>query len=662
MIPPGVPHLVPWDPHGDVALMGEGATPAHGSAASTPEPMVALPAPEELQELLGDSHIVDCFLGQGGMGAVYRGWQMPLRRPVAIKIVARGTHSDMAFEERFIREAYVMGSLTHPNVVQVHDFGSAGEHFLFISMEFVEGGDLSAALKAGRITPAVALRLLPQICDGLHVAHEHGIIHRDIKPANIFLTLDGRAKVADFGLAKQFDDFNRTVTRTGLGLGTPDYAAPEQYDDLPDIDRRADVFALGVMMYQLLVGHVPRGSWRPPSALAGTDPRLDAIVQKATEYNRDLRYENVIAMKEDILQITTTPFSRGMPAPGARLPYGFMPPVYVSRRYREATPLVVSEVIPVAEPLPDDGPEPLVAYPVAVPPAGLPHSGSVGSHRSSGPVTPRPARPAFRRPRPTAPLPASQVTATTGVRREVMGRRHALSTGIAAAIFCGVLVLVAAAAAWLGQGIPERRVELLGDTAPPGSALVGTWLRVDSGLQCTGPPPRPGYRDDRRVRMYELPYAPPQEYDFEVEFTRASGSVMQVLTGNGGTFLHELRPARRDGTPVRSGLHGLDGERLDSQVDGYALVPAPPDEKRHVLTVQVRRGGVRSLLDGVELLRWNGDMARLGLPERMRLGDAHGHLGLASAGGDVIFHRATVREITGTGAFPREEPKVAASR
>jgi serine/threonine protein kinase len=195
-----------------------------------------LPLAEELQTLLEGRYVVEGFLGQGGMGAVYKGQQLPLKRPVAIKILAkRGAVDDFGFEERFKREAYAMAALTHPNIVQVYDCGDAGENFLFISMELVEGGDLSDALKSGRITPDAALKLIPQICEGMQAAHERGIVHRDIKPANIFLTADGRAKVADFGLAKKFDAKSTFVTKTGLGMGTPDYAAPEQYEAVAEL-------------------------------------------------------------------------------------------------------------------------------------------------------------------------------------------------------------------------------------------------------------------------------------------------------------------------------------------------------------------------------------------------------------------------------------------
>src|SRR6187401_2776907 len=138
------------------------ATQASGGRY-TPE----LPLAEELQALLEGKYVVESFLGQGGMGAVYKGLQMPLKRPVAIKILQKtqaGAEDDFDFEERFKREAYAMAALTHPNIVQVYDCGDAGENFLFISMELVEGGDLSDAIKKGLVTPEVALAMIGPIC------------------------------------------------------------------------------------------------------------------------------------------------------------------------------------------------------------------------------------------------------------------------------------------------------------------------------------------------------------------------------------------------------------------------------------------------------------------------------------------------------------------
>jgi serine/threonine protein kinase len=282
-------------------------------AGPTPKPsapayVAELPLPADLQAMLPQgAYIVESFLGQGGMGAVYKGIQMPLKRPVAIKILQKGIGAEFEFEERFRREAYAMAALTHPNIVQVYDCGEAGENFLFISMELVEGGDLSECLKRGEMTPERALKLMPQICAGLHFAHERGIVHRDIKPANIMLTKDGRAKIADFGLAKNFDAASSFMTKSGLGMGTPDYASPEQYEALRDLDHRSDIYSLGIMMYQLLTGTLPRGAWRAPSSRVAVDSRLDDVVLKAMAPERELRYETAEKLKAEIERITSTP-------------------------------------------------------------------------------------------------------------------------------------------------------------------------------------------------------------------------------------------------------------------------------------------------------------------------------------------------------------------
>src|SRR6188768_2010934 len=299
-----MPEPEPIDPAEDGSA-GINPAPAsrpgtHPSALSASHFMPELPYAEELQALLQGKYIVESFLGQGGMGAVYKGLQLPLKRPVAIKILAKrqeGVQDDFGFEERFKREAYAMAALTHPHIVQVYDCGDAGENYLFISMELVEGGDLSQAIKSGACKPDAALKWIPQICDALQFAHEHGIVHRDIKPANIFLTADGRAKVADFGLAKKFDAQSTFVTKTGMSMGTPDYASPEQFDGVADLDHRADIYSLGVMMYQMLTGSLPRGTFKPVSQRVAIDPRIDGIVGKAMEQDRAERYQSAAEIK-----------------------------------------------------------------------------------------------------------------------------------------------------------------------------------------------------------------------------------------------------------------------------------------------------------------------------------------------------------------------------
>jgi tRNA A-37 threonylcarbamoyl transferase component Bud32 len=269
-----------------------------------------MPSAENLQVMLEGHYLVESVLAQGGMAAVYKGVHLGMNCPVAIKLLPRhlpGVDDDLAYEQRFKREGHVMAELTHPNIVQMYECGDVGEDFLFIGMELMEGGDLSSAIKGGMVTPKVALSLIGPICGGLQVAHERGLVHRDIKPANIFLTAKAEPKLADFGLAKMFDATSTFVTQSGLGIGTPDYAAPEQFEGRSDIDHRADIYSLGVMFYQMLTGSLPRGSFKPPSHHVAIDPRFDWVVAKAMAPDRNERYQSVKEMNAEVQRILATP-------------------------------------------------------------------------------------------------------------------------------------------------------------------------------------------------------------------------------------------------------------------------------------------------------------------------------------------------------------------
>lgn len=256
--------------------------------------------------------------GVGGMGTVYRGTQLSLGRPVAIKVLRVSDGYDFAFEDRFRREARAMATLNHPNIVGIYDYGHLGTEFLFFVMEFVDGTDLGAIMAQGRMTPALALQLLPQICAGLEYAHSKGIVHRDIKPANIMLTRQGEVKITDFGLAKDVMHSQSKATETHMVMGTPEYAAPEQFNAHREVDHRADIYALGVMMYQMLTGALPRGSWQPPSELrpGAVDPRLDAVVIRAMTPERQHRFQSVRDMR---LAIEATLVPAGLQTPSAPL-------------------------------------------------------------------------------------------------------------------------------------------------------------------------------------------------------------------------------------------------------------------------------------------------------------------------------------------------------
>ncbi|HRH94464.1 MAG TPA: protein kinase [Prosthecobacter sp.] len=275
------------------------------SSSSSATPVVtrsAPPSPLELSAMMPfGRYCVQAQVGIGGMGTVYRGTQLSLGRPVAIKVLRVSDGYDFAFEDRFRREARAMATLNHPNIVAIHDYGHLGSDFLFFVMEFVDGTDLGAIMAQGRMTTELALQLLPQICAGLEYAHSKGIVHRDIKPANLMLTRQGEVKITDFGLAKDVMRSPSMATETHMVMGTPEYAAPEQFNAHREVDHRADIYAFGVLMYQMLTGALPRGSWQPPSMLQpGLDARFDGIIVRALMTDRQHRFQSMGDMRRAI--------------------------------------------------------------------------------------------------------------------------------------------------------------------------------------------------------------------------------------------------------------------------------------------------------------------------------------------------------------------------
>ncbi len=260
------------------------------------------PSVETLQAALPQYEIT-AFVARGGMGAVYKGVQKALKRSVAIKVLPPEVeHGDVDYAERFKREAQAMAQLSHPGIVAVHDAGETADGLLYFVMEFIEGSDVAQLIaREGKLEPQRALKITVDVLDALAFAHEEGIIHRDIKPSNIMLDARGRVKVADFGLAKVITQDSGSFTRSDLALGTADFIAPEALIPGTKLDARADLYAVGVMLYQMLTGRIPRGSFDPPSGVVEQlDPRLDAIVLKAMKTDREKRYASAAEMKTAI--------------------------------------------------------------------------------------------------------------------------------------------------------------------------------------------------------------------------------------------------------------------------------------------------------------------------------------------------------------------------
>jgi serine/threonine protein kinase len=355
-------------------LLLQGAT-ADTATGGRPAPFVP-PTVAELAPAFPQLEILE-LIGQGGMGAVYRARQRQLDRIVALKILPPGIGAGAGFAARFAREARALARLNHPGIVTLYEFGqvpapgiAAGglpppptssatatsasasatpDGLFFFLMEFVDGANLRQLLHAGRLSTREALAIVPQICDALQYAHDQGIVHRDIKPENILVDRRGRVKVADFGLAKIVEsgraeaggtaeapaarnasaggarrsaapasDASREFTNAGQVLGTPSYMAPEQVERPAEVDHRADIYALGVVLYQMLTGELPGQPLDPPSRKVEVDVRLDAVVVRALERNRELRYPQASALKTDVENATSG-------AAGVTATAGFVP-------------------------------------------------------------------------------------------------------------------------------------------------------------------------------------------------------------------------------------------------------------------------------------------------------------------------------------------------
>jgi serine/threonine protein kinase len=309
----------------------QGAFPTGTDTGGQPGRFVP-PTIQELAPRFPELEILQ-FIGQGGMGAVYKARQKQLDRVVALKILPPQAASDLGFADRFAREARALAQLNHPHIVTLYEFGQADGLYYFL-MEFVDGINLRQLLNAGRIAPKEALAIVPQICEALQFAHDSGIVHRDIKPENILLDKKGQVKIADFGVAKIVaraaepaaggpeDGGGQGVTRptealtdAGSTVGTPQYMAPEQTRNSAEVDHRADIYSLGVVFYQMLTGELPSGKIEAPSRKVQIDVRLDEVVLRAMEKQPERRYQQASVLKTEVEAIAQTPPPVGT-APG----------------------------------------------------------------------------------------------------------------------------------------------------------------------------------------------------------------------------------------------------------------------------------------------------------------------------------------------------------
>jgi serine/threonine protein kinase len=258
----------------------------------------------ELEEVasLFPSYDVHSLIACGGMGAVYHATQRSLDRDVAIKILPREFSQDAEFRVGFEAEAKAMAKLNHPNLIGVYDFGEAGG-LLFIIMEFVPGTSLYAVCHGQPVEESEAIKIVIDVCRGLANAHQFGILHRDIKPSNILLDANANPKIGDFGLASSLGN---QIQEGEQIFGTPGYTPPEVIEPPHTFDHRADIFSVGVMLYELLTGNTPNGE-RPVSAMPRiSNSRLHAIVQRATNPDPYARHASAEELATALEKIAAT--------------------------------------------------------------------------------------------------------------------------------------------------------------------------------------------------------------------------------------------------------------------------------------------------------------------------------------------------------------------
>jgi serine/threonine protein kinase/tetratricopeptide (TPR) repeat protein len=283
------------------------------SVAVAPPPDAPYAQGEELVgTLLAERYEILALLGQGGMGAVYKARDTELGRLVALKLIRADLASNPEILRRFKQELILAREVTHRNVIRIFDLGQA-KGFKFITMEFVEGRDLRAVLRErGKLPPEETVRIIAQVCRALESAHAAGVVHRDLKPQNIMLDAKDRVYVMDFGIAHSLE--TPGMTQTGALMGTPEYMSPEQAKGIK-VDARSDLFALGIIFYEMLTGISPykadtalatllkrtQERPQPPAEVDPTIPKaVSDVVMKCLEIDRDHRYSTAREILEDL--------------------------------------------------------------------------------------------------------------------------------------------------------------------------------------------------------------------------------------------------------------------------------------------------------------------------------------------------------------------------
>ncbi|HEY0705753.1 MAG TPA: serine/threonine-protein kinase, partial [Polyangia bacterium] len=383
------------------------------TAAASADPLIGA--------VLADRYEIIRRIGEGGMGAVYEGRHVVLRRQVAVKVLLEKFVEKTELVARLLQEARLASAIGHENIVDVTDFGTTADGRAFVVMEFLEGEALSAlVIREAPLAIERCLRIARQIVSALGAAHGKGIVHRDVKPENVFLLRRGEqdfVKVVDFGVSKAVRSREDgaellRLTRTGMVLGTPLYMSPEQARGNEDVDVRADVWAVGVLLYECLTGEVPfrannylgvisqvlTQEIQPPSRLRpelGIPPAVEAVVMRAMAKDRNERYQDMATLERDLDRLLAGDPNVGLLEEPTPRPEAPAPP-------RARWHLMIAAIVVIG-----------IGVSIALVRTEEEHRRAARAAATATPTAAAPVRAAVVPPRPTPPAVSSPASATS---------------------------------------------------------------------------------------------------------------------------------------------------------------------------------------------------------------------------------------------------------
>src|SRR5579864_4009237 len=409
------------------------------------------PRDENVGRSLDGKYRLDKRLSSGGMGTVYKATHLMLGKALAVKLIKADLPASPDVVRRFQREAKAASNLNHPNIVPAYDLGQTQDGTLYIAMEYIDGPSLKDVIQAGPIDPARTIYLLKQVASALSLAHKHDIIHRDLKPQNIMLTKDGDghdvAKLLDFGIAKTLDDSATQLTATGFSLGTPQYMSPEQAYGRP-VDGRSDLYSLGIILYEMLVGEVPFNDPSTPAVLVKQmteapippalkrpdrqiSPELAAIALRCLDKDPAKRYQSADEFSAALDTAAAALGAPVLPLPGQiatpTAALGTAATVVIGKpTYAQTTQL------PTPAPVPTPGSQATTIAGVATPAAGA----AASSAAATTLIAPKAVPPAVQAPAPAAaPHPAAPVV--PAATQKSGGGSRAAVVAVAALVLLG---------------------------------------------------------------------------------------------------------------------------------------------------------------------------------------------------------------------------------